>query len=166
MWVEKSEYSKISLIQINWDCEPSGYAKNPDNWNFIWKQVTLAVWWQFQNYSTLVSCFFNKYHTNVRAMNFTDQHSCRFGVNVLYKVSCKAVSKGFCCHPTIFSHSICNSEIFFPNWCHPGVRHISAFESSRFGICLGKALTFYVCMHHICKKYTVLWLKTSPVMTK
>jgi hypothetical protein len=26
------EYSRTSLILINWDGEPSGYAENPDKW--------------------------------------------------------------------------------------------------------------------------------------
>jgi hypothetical protein len=37
-------YSRTPLIGINWDGEPFGYAKNPDNWIFLWKQATLAVW--------------------------------------------------------------------------------------------------------------------------
>ena len=28
-------YSRITLIQINWDSEISGYAENPDNWIFL-----------------------------------------------------------------------------------------------------------------------------------
>jgi len=37
-------YSKTLLILINWDGEPSGYAESPDNWTFLWKSATLAVW--------------------------------------------------------------------------------------------------------------------------
>jgi len=36
--------SRTPHIRINWDGEPSGYAENPDNWIFLWKYVTLAVW--------------------------------------------------------------------------------------------------------------------------
>ena len=36
-------WSRTPLIRINWDCEPSGYAENPDNWIFLWKYATLAV---------------------------------------------------------------------------------------------------------------------------
>jgi len=28
-------YSKTPLIRFNWDGEPSGYAENPDYWNFL-----------------------------------------------------------------------------------------------------------------------------------
>jgi hypothetical protein len=27
--------SKVELIRINWDGEPSGYAENPNNWIFL-----------------------------------------------------------------------------------------------------------------------------------
>ena len=38
-------YSTTPLIRINWDDETSGYAKkNPDNWIFLRKYATLAVW--------------------------------------------------------------------------------------------------------------------------
>jgi len=37
-------YSRSPHIWINWDGEPSGYAENPDNWIFLWKQATMAVW--------------------------------------------------------------------------------------------------------------------------
>jgi len=36
-------YSRTPLIQINWDGELSGYAENPDNWNFLSKQAKMAV---------------------------------------------------------------------------------------------------------------------------
>jgi len=36
-------YSRTSLIRINWDDEPSGYTKSPDNWIFC--ENTLH--WQF-----------------------------------------------------------------------------------------------------------------------
>ena len=35
---------RTPLIRINWDGEPSGYAEKPDNWIFLWKWATLAVW--------------------------------------------------------------------------------------------------------------------------
>jgi len=28
-------YSRIPLIRINWDGEPSGYVENSDNWIFL-----------------------------------------------------------------------------------------------------------------------------------
>jgi hypothetical protein len=37
-------YSRIPLIRINWDGQSSGYAEIPDNWIFLWKYVTMAVW--------------------------------------------------------------------------------------------------------------------------
>jgi hypothetical protein len=40
----RSGYSRTPLIRINWDGEPSEYAENADNWIFLWKYVTLAVW--------------------------------------------------------------------------------------------------------------------------
>jgi len=30
-------YSTIPLIQISWEGEPSGKARNSDNWIFLWK---------------------------------------------------------------------------------------------------------------------------------
>jgi hypothetical protein len=36
-------YSTTSLIRMNWHSEPSGYAENPDNWIFLWKQAALAL---------------------------------------------------------------------------------------------------------------------------
>jgi len=30
-------YSRTTLIRINWDDKPSGYADNPHNWIFLWK---------------------------------------------------------------------------------------------------------------------------------
>ena len=36
-------YSRIPLILINWDGKQSGYAENPDNWSFLWKESTMAV---------------------------------------------------------------------------------------------------------------------------
>ena len=35
---------ELPLIRINWGGVPSGRAENPDNWIFLWKQATLAVW--------------------------------------------------------------------------------------------------------------------------
>jgi hypothetical protein len=37
------KYSKIPLIWINWEDEPSGYAENPHNWISLWKYATLAI---------------------------------------------------------------------------------------------------------------------------
>jgi hypothetical protein len=37
-------YNRTPLIRINWNCEPSGYEENQDNWIFLWKQATMAVW--------------------------------------------------------------------------------------------------------------------------
>ena len=34
---------ELNSIQINWDGELSGYAENPDNWIFLWKEATVAV---------------------------------------------------------------------------------------------------------------------------
>jgi len=34
-WTCITIYSRIPLIQINWDGEPFGYAENPDNWIFL-----------------------------------------------------------------------------------------------------------------------------------
>jgi len=31
-----NQYSRTSVIRINWDSEPAGYAENPDNWIFLW----------------------------------------------------------------------------------------------------------------------------------
>ena len=37
-------YSRIPLTHIKWDEETSGYADNPDNWIFLWKEkATLVV---------------------------------------------------------------------------------------------------------------------------
>ena len=36
--------SRTPPIRINWDSEISGYAENTDNWIFIRKLATLAVW--------------------------------------------------------------------------------------------------------------------------
>jgi len=30
-------YSRTPYIRINLEEEPSGYADNPDNWSFLWK---------------------------------------------------------------------------------------------------------------------------------
>ena len=30
-----SSYSRNTVIRINWDGEPAGYAENPDNWIFF-----------------------------------------------------------------------------------------------------------------------------------
>jgi len=38
------KYSRTPLIRIKLDGGPSGYAENPDNFTFLWKQETLAVW--------------------------------------------------------------------------------------------------------------------------
>ena len=35
-------YTIIPCIRINWDGETYAYAKNPDNWNFLWKWATLV----------------------------------------------------------------------------------------------------------------------------
>ena len=37
-------YSGTPLIRNNRDGEPSGYAENPDNWMFLCKYATLAVY--------------------------------------------------------------------------------------------------------------------------
>jgi hypothetical protein len=42
MWFKK-KYSRIPLIRINWDGEPSVYAENPDNLIFLLKYAKLAV---------------------------------------------------------------------------------------------------------------------------
>jgi len=36
-------YSRTPLIRVNWDCGPSRYAENPDNWIFLGKQATSTV---------------------------------------------------------------------------------------------------------------------------
>jgi len=41
---EGRKYSRTPLLRKYWDGEPSGHAKNPDNWIFLWKWATLAVW--------------------------------------------------------------------------------------------------------------------------
>jgi len=33
--ISGSNYSRTALIPINWDGEPHGYARNPDNWNYL-----------------------------------------------------------------------------------------------------------------------------------
>ena len=33
--VRPSHYSKTPLVRINWEGDPSGYAENPGNWNFL-----------------------------------------------------------------------------------------------------------------------------------
>jgi hypothetical protein len=33
-------FSRTSLIRINWNGEASGYAENPDKWNFLSKWAT------------------------------------------------------------------------------------------------------------------------------
>ena len=38
-----SIYSRTPLIRFNWDDEPSGYAENSDNWDFIW--ITHIAGW-------------------------------------------------------------------------------------------------------------------------
>ena len=51
----KTEYSRTTLNRINPEGEPSGYAKNPDNWIFLWKYATLSVWSE-EKMST-IGCF-------------------------------------------------------------------------------------------------------------
>ena len=36
--------SRTPIIRISLDGELSGYADNPDNWIFLWKQAALAIW--------------------------------------------------------------------------------------------------------------------------
>jgi hypothetical protein len=43
-WKPLVQYSRTTLIRINWDDEPTGYTENPCTWIFLGKQANLAVW--------------------------------------------------------------------------------------------------------------------------
>jgi len=49
----KPKYSSTPLIRINLDGETSGNAENPDNWIFLWKYSTWAVWSSAVNISSM-----------------------------------------------------------------------------------------------------------------
>ena len=39
----ENNYGRTPFIRINWNAEISGYAKNPDNWIFLWEYATYAL---------------------------------------------------------------------------------------------------------------------------
>jgi hypothetical protein len=66
-WPRFQHYSRNPLKRINWDEGQSGYAENPDNLIFHWKQATLAVWnWKKMLRTVVLGCIFSYVHIKHR----------------------------------------------------------------------------------------------------